>query len=98
MCQPVRRSRGAGAVVAVIEMMNKIGGEPFDMEDEHIIAAASQHVAEALAERFKELETCAETFAGKKFYFVFIGICTYLFLIINEQQLLLLSVERIAVL
>jgi hypothetical protein len=65
LCQPVRRSRGAGAVVAVIEMMNKMNGEVFDAEDEQIVAAASQNVADALAERFKELETCADTFSGK---------------------------------
>jgi hypothetical protein len=62
----VRRSRGAGTVVAVIEVLNKKNGEPFDSNDEHILAAASQSVADALAERFKELEYCAEAFSGMK--------------------------------
>ena len=66
LCQPVRRSRGAGAVVAVVECVNKKEGKEFDTDDELLLASFSQRIADALAERFKELENCAEVFAGKK--------------------------------
>lgn len=64
LCEPVRDHRGGGSIVAVIQMLNKIGGGAFDQSDEDALAACTQRVADDISTRFKELLSAASKFAG----------------------------------
>lgn len=64
LCHPVRRARGGGAVAAVIEMINKIDGE-FGPDDEEVLAACAQKVADVLSDKFSDLLKIAERFSGE---------------------------------
>jgi hypothetical protein len=60
----VRRNRGGGNIVAVVEMMNKAEGADFSYEDEEILNACCENVADVLSDRFKELMNAGERFSG----------------------------------
>lgn len=55
LCAPVRSFRRAGAVVAVIEMINKIAKEGFDEQDELVLQSVVEKVADSLDTQFKDL-------------------------------------------
>jgi hypothetical protein len=65
LCQPVRRSRGSGHIVAVLEMINKLEGQDFTTEDEELLATCAERVGDVLSDRFKELMYAGERFSGK---------------------------------
>lgn len=62
LCQPVRRSRGGGNIVAVIQMINKDNNGDFGADDEDVLAACASKVGDMLSERFAALQSCAERF------------------------------------
>jgi adenylate cyclase len=64
LSQPVRRQRGAGDVIGVIQMLNKIDGV-FDDQDEEALNTCANRVAEDLNARFTELLDTAEKISSK---------------------------------
>jgi hypothetical protein len=64
LCQPVRRGKGGGNVVAVVQMINKDNNEDFGADDEDVLAACAHRVADVMSDRFKALESCAERFSA----------------------------------
>jgi hypothetical protein len=64
LAKPVRRSRGSGNVVAVVEMVNKAEGADFTNDDEEFIGSCVESVADLLSDRFKELMNAGERFSG----------------------------------
>jgi hypothetical protein len=62
LCQPIRSNHG-GEVIAVIQMLNKQGGE-FRPDDETIVDTCVQKLAEDLEERFKDLLRLSDKMAG----------------------------------
>jgi hypothetical protein len=65
LCQPVRGMRGGGAIIGVIQMLNKKGGDgTFDSNDEEMLATFAGKVADMLSVRFTELINIADKFSG----------------------------------
>lgn len=65
LCQPVRGMRGGGAIIGVIQMLNKKGGDgTFDSNDEDMLATFAGKVADMLSVRFTELINIADKFSG----------------------------------
>ena len=64
LCQPVRSMRGGGPVVGVIQMLNKVGADAFDGNDEETLASCVQSIADVLSVRFMGLMDIARRFAG----------------------------------
>jgi hypothetical protein len=56
--------RGGGAVIGVLQLLNKKGGEFFDSQDEIALANCALKIADDLNERFKSLMSAAEKFSG----------------------------------
>jgi putative methionine-R-sulfoxide reductase with GAF domain len=55
LCEPVR-SRLGGAIIAVLQMVNKLGNEgEFDSNDAHVLELACLRVSDALESRFRAL-------------------------------------------
>ena len=47
LCQPVRGMRGGGAIIGVIQMLNKKGGDgTFDDNDEEMLSTFTEKVAD----------------------------------------------------
>lgn len=67
LAQPVRRNRGGGNIIAVVEMMNKADNQDFSEDDEQILTACCENVAEVLSNRFQELMNAGERFSGDFF-------------------------------
>lgn len=65
LCQPIRGMRGAGPIVGVIQMINKIGADAFDSNDEEMLLTFVAGVADLLSAKFNNLINIAEKFAGK---------------------------------
>jgi hypothetical protein len=65
MCQPIRGMRGGGAIIGVIQMLNKIGGT-FDAADEEMLATFTTKVADMLSMRFMDLVNIADKFSGAR--------------------------------
>ena len=66
LCQPVRGMRGGGAIVGVIQMLNKKGegsGGVFDAHDEELLTTFSSRVADMLSLKFADLNNLAEKFS-----------------------------------
>lgn len=71
LCQPVRGMRGGGAIIGVIQMLNKIGGDgTFDINDEDMLATFAGKVADMLSVRFTDLANIAEKFSGGILFYV----------------------------
>jgi len=70
LSQPLRQHRGGGSIIGVIQMVNKIGAEGFDAQDEDTLAVCVQRIADDLNARFRELLNAAEKFSASS---VFIG-------------------------
>lgn len=64
LCQPVRRGKGGGNVIAVVQMINKDNLQDFGGDDEDVLAACANRVADVMNDRFKALESCAERFSA----------------------------------
>lgn len=82
LCQPVRGTRNGGAIVGVIQMLNKKGEETngvFDAHDEELLTNFTYRVADMLSAKFTDLNTLAEKFSGK-FCFVTVMVLTGSFL------------------
>ena len=58
--------RGGGAVIGVLQMLNKRDNEEFDSQDEQALANCAQRISDDMNERFKDLLTVAEKFSGKQ--------------------------------
>lgn len=66
LCQPVRGMRGGGAIIGVIQMLNKIGGDgTFDINDEDMLFTFTGKVADILSVRFTDLINIADKFSGE---------------------------------
>ena len=65
ICQPVRGMRGGGPIIAVIQMLNKIGADAFDSNDEEMLSSFTSSVADMLSMRFMDLINIAEKFSGR---------------------------------
>jgi len=70
LCQPIRTMRGGGAVIGVVQMLNKKDNEDFDLQDEQALANCAQKIAEDMNERFKDLLLVADKFSGNA---IFVG-------------------------
>jgi len=57
LCAPIHSRLGESSVIAVIQMLNKKGSEPFDSHDEEILDNCQIQVAEALDLQFSTLKT-----------------------------------------
>ena len=57
LCAPIRGRTGDNGVLAVIQMLNKKGGLPFDKHDEEILDSCQLQVADALDLQFSSLKT-----------------------------------------
>lgn len=68
LCQPVRRTRGGGSIVAVIEMINKKGGMEFGADDEEALNTCVQRIADVLSDQFSHLQNCAKKFSAGAIY------------------------------
>ena len=65
LCQPVRGMRGGGAIIGVIQMLNKKGGDgTFDANDEEMLSTFTEKVADMLSARFSNLIDIADKFSG----------------------------------
>lgn len=65
LCQPIRGMRGGGAIIGVIQMLNKVGGDgTFDSNDEDMLATFAGKVADMLSVRFTDLINIADKFSG----------------------------------
>lgn len=64
LAKPVRRNRGGGNIVAVVEMMNKADNQDFSYDDDDILNSCCENVADVLSDRFKELMNAGERFSG----------------------------------
>lgn len=70
LCQPVRSMRGGGPIIGVIQMLNKIGEDAFDANDEETLAVCVQSIADVLSMRFMHLMEIASRFSG---HAIFVG-------------------------
>jgi hypothetical protein len=68
LCQPIRRLRGGGSIVAVVEMINKKDDAAFGTEDEEVLTVCVQRVADELSDRFMHLQQCAKMFSAGAIY------------------------------
>ncbi len=68
LCQPVRKSHGGGAIVAVIEMVNKNDSQDFGADDEEVLDACVTRIANILTEKYQELSQAGEKFSGTYVY------------------------------
>lgn len=64
LCEPVRTYHGAGEVVGVIMLLNKIGAPSFDEHDEELLQVCVSRVCDELESKFKELLKASEAFHG----------------------------------
>ena len=62
LCQPLRLNHGGGAIIAVLQMLNKINSPTFDEEDTEILRIYGSRIADELNSRFSELLRAAEMF------------------------------------
>ena len=62
LAMPLRGSMGGGAVIGVIQLVNKKGG--FDHADEEALVSLVQRIAEDMHAKFRELEHVADTIYG----------------------------------
>ena len=67
--------RGGGAVVGVIQMLNKRKGQDFDSQDEQALANCVQRIADDMNERFKDLLVVAERFSGEERQLSWLSLC-----------------------
>ena len=68
LCQPVRGMRGGGAIIGVIQMLNKRGAGAeghFDTNDEVMLTTFTERVADIMSSRFMDLINIAEKFSGE---------------------------------
>ena len=65
LCQPVRGMRGGGAIIGVIQMLNKVGADCFDANDEEMLSTFAGKVADMLSVRFTDLINIADKFSGE---------------------------------
>jgi hypothetical protein len=66
LCKPVRKNRGGGGLVAVIEMMNKADNQDFTSDDEDILTKCVENIADMLSNRFQELMNGAQMVLSTK--------------------------------
>lgn len=64
LCEPVRTYHGAGEVIGVIMLLNKIGSTAFDEHDEELLQVCVSRVCDELESKFKELLKASEAFHG----------------------------------
>jgi hypothetical protein len=64
LCHPVRNNRGGGKIVAVVELINKSNGEPFDSNDEDVLAVSVMRIVDELDMSFQELMNINESIAS----------------------------------
>lgn len=64
LCHPIRNNRGGGRIVAVVELINKVGEAPFDSNDEDVLAASVMRIIDELDTSFKELVDLNDSIAA----------------------------------
>mmetsp|Transcript_38252 Transcript_38252/g.50398 ORF Transcript_38252/g.50398 Transcript_38252/m.50398 type:complete len:510 (+) Transcript_38252:249-1778(+) len=65
LCAPIRSRQFGGAVLAVIQMLNKVDEPHFSHNDEEVIESCALDVSEVLEPKFRDLMEAMEDFAGK---------------------------------